>query len=383
LDRGLSPDECLEGPLPNGGKLALRRHKARWFTVRREFNGRVRLTAVDLFSGCGGLTQGLKRAGFRVVGAVDNDPLSVETYTANHPEVCVLETDIRNLTVGSFKRKVGLRKGELDLLAGCPPCQGFSTLRTLNGAYGVEDPRNDLLIEFQRFVEGLRPKAVILENVPGLAKDRRFVEFRKWMERLGYLGDNRVLNAADYGVPQRRRRLIYLASLGKSISFAPSSPSRKTVRDAIGSLPRPGVSGDPVHDIPERRTEKVLELIKRIPKNGGSRSDLPDDEQLECHRKCNGFHDVYGRMAWDDQAPTITSGCFNPSKGRFLHPTQNRAITMREAALLQGFPRRYNFPIPQNKSAVALMIGNALPPPFVAAHARNIRARLLGGRNGD
>lgn len=348
----------------------------------RGANGRDRLTAVDLFSGCGGLTQGLKKADFRVVGAIDNDPLSVETYTANHPEVCTFEMDIRDLTVGSFKRKTGLRKGELDLLAGCPPCQGFSTLRTLNGAVGVEDPRNDLLFEFQRFVEDLRPKAVMMENVPGLERDRRFKEFCTWMGQIGYIGDHRVLNAADYGVPQRRRRLIYLAGLGKPIPFAPPSPNRKTVRDAIGSLPRPGGSGDPVHDIPERRSEKVLELIKRIPKNGGSRSDLPDDEQLECHQKCNGFYDIYGRMAWDEPAPTITSGCFNPSKGRFLHPVQDRAITMREAALLQGFPRRYKFPTVQNKSAIASMAGNALPPPFIEAHARAVRAALLDGKKG-
>lgn len=340
----------------------------------------ARPTAVDLFCGCGGLTQGLKKAGFSVVGAVDNDPLSVQTYTANHPEVYVVENDIRNVTVGSFKKMVGLRKGELDLLAGCPPCQGFSTLRTLNGAVNVEDSRNDLLFEFQRFIQELRPKAVMMENVPGLERDRRFNKFCKWMEQLGYHGNHQILNAADYRVPQRRRRLIYLAGLGGPIPFALPSPSKKTVRDAIGSLSRPGASGDPVHDIPERRTKKVLDLIKRIPKNGGGRSDLPDDEQLECHRKCDGFHDIYGRMSWDDLAPTITGGCFNPSKGRFLHPSQNRAITMREAALLQGFPRRYKFPTVERKCSVALMIGNALPPPFIAAHARSIRTSLLNGK---
>ena len=118
-----------------------------------------------------------------------------------------------------------------------------------------------------------------------------------------------------------------------------------------------------------------MELIQRIPKNGGSRTDLPEEDQLECHKRCNGFKDVYGRMAWGDVAPTITSGCSNPSKGRFLHPEEDRAITLREAALLQGFPLRYKFPT-SNKSAVALMIGNALPPPFITAHARMIRDTL-------
>lgn len=130
-----------------------------------------------------------------------------------------------------------------------------------------------------------------------------------------------------------------------------------------------------MHDMPEHRTPKVMAIIKQIPKNGGSRRDLPDHLQLECHKRCNGFKDVYGRMAWNDVAPTITSGCFNPSKGRFLHPEEDRAITLREAALLQGFPRRYKFPI-NNKSAVALMIGNALPPPFIAAHGKSIREAL-------
>ena len=341
--------------------------------MRRNNGGKSTPTAVDLFCGCGGLTVGLKKAGFRVLGAVDIDPLSLETYRANHPEVMIWEVDIRELKVSTVKRALGLRKGALDLLAGCPPCQGFSTMRTLNGARRVEDPRNDLLFEFQRFVEELRPKAVMMENVPGLAKDRRFDEFCRFMEELGYKGEHRILNAADYGVPQRRRRLIYLAGLGEAVPFARPVRKKKTVRDAIGRLPKAGESGDPVHDMPERRTPKVIELIRRIPKNGGSRTDLPEEDQLECHKRCNGFKDVYGRMAWDEPAPTITSGCFNPSKGRFLHPEEDRAITMREAALLQGFPRRYKFLCTDNKSAIAWMIGNALPPPFIAAHAHQVR----------
>jgi len=346
--------------------------------VRRIYGKRFAHTAVDLFCGCGGLTVGLKRSGFRVLGAVDIDSLSLETYKANHPEVLTWEVDIRKLNAFIMMRALGLRRGELDLLAGCPPCQGFSTIRTLNGARRVEDPRNDLLFEFQRFVEELRPRAVMLENVPGLAKDRRFDEFCRFMETLGYLGEPRILNASAYGVPQRRRRLIYLAGFGCPIPFANPKRKKKTVRDAIGRLPEAGKSGDPLHDLPEHRTPRIMELIARIPKDGGGRTDLPEEDQLECHRRCNGFKDVYGRMAWDEPAPTITSGCFNPSKGRFLHPVEDRAITVREAALLQGFPRWYKFPGIHNKSAIAWMIGNALPPPFVAAHARNIRHMLCG-----
>lgn len=338
-------------------------------------------TAVDLFCGCGGLTVGLKKAGFQVIGAVDVDALSLKTYKANHRNVELWESDIRELEPADLLKKAGLNKGELDLLAGCPPCQGFSTMRTMNGAISVEDPRNDLLMEFQRFVEVLRPRAIMMENVPGLADDERFAKFCRRMKRLGYLGDHRVLNAAEFGVPQRRRRLIYLAGMGMEIPFADKTSRLKTVEDAIGGLPRAGESGDPVHDMPENRTQKVMEIIRRIPRNGGSRRDLPEEFQLECHKRCTGFNDVYGRMAWNDVAPTITSGCFNPSKGRFLHPEENRAITMREAALLQGFPRRYKFPTTNNKCAVALMIGNALPPPFIAAHGRSILRVLqnIGG----
>lgn len=352
----------------------MKRHDAR---ERKGFlNVDGRPTAVDLFCGCGGVTMGLKEAGFQVLGAVDIDPLSVKTYKMNHPEATMWETDIRELEPSELLEEFGLKEGELYLLAGCPPCQGFSTMRTLNGAVDVEDPRNDLLLEFQRFVEVFRPRAVMMENVPGLAEDERFSCFCSKLKRLGYLGHHRVLNAADYGVPQRRRRLIYLGGLGMVIPFADKVHKTKTVKDVIGGLPRVGESGDPLHDMPERRTSKVLELIRRIPKDGGSRTDLPEEDQLECHKRCNGFKDVYGRMAWDDVAPTITGGCFNPSKGRFLHPEEDRAVSMREAALLQGFPAHYKFPA-AGKIAVALMIGNALPPPFIEAHGRIIRKVLL------
>lgn len=338
---------------------------------------RSKLTAIDLFSGCGGLTLGLKRAGFKVLGAVDVDPLSIKTYKANHKEVKVWGVDIRNLKSTEIKSILGLRKGEPDLLAGCPPCQGFSTIRTLNGAYMIDDPRNDLLLEFLRFVEALRPRTVMMENVPGLAEDKSFEVFCIRMADLGYLGDYRILNAAEYGVPQRRRRLIYLAGRGIEIPFASRLSEIKTVWNAIGNLPKAGESGDPIHDMPEKRTPRIMELIRRIPRDGGSRDDLPEEYQLDCHKRCNGFKDVYGRMSWGGISPTITSGCFNPSKGRFLHPEEDRAITMREAALLQGFPRRYKFPTTDNKSAVALMIGNALPPPFITAHARQIAKMLF------
>ena len=349
--------------------------------AKKQKDGRKKIQraprAIDLFCGCGGLTQGLKKAGFRVVWAVDNDPTAVAAYKVNHKGVKVKIADIRTLDRAKIKRQLKLKKRALDLLAGCPPCQGFSTLRTANGAYSVDDKRNNLLHQFYIFAQMLLPKTVMLENVPGLAKTHRFKIFLANMRKLGYVGEFKVLDAADYGVPQRRRRLIYIAGHGFTASLAAPSKRLKSVRDAIAKLPFAGRSGDPLHDLPENRSKRVSELIKKIPKNGGSRTELPDTYVLQCHKEHDGYYDVYGRMHWDEVSPTITSGCFNPSKGRFLHPTQNRAITMREAALLQGFPRRYRFPAPHNKISIALMIGNALPPPFIAAHAREIRNQLF------
>ena len=328
--------------------------------------------AIDLFCGCGGLTVGLNKAGFKVVGAIDNEKLAIETYKANHPKVKLYFEDITKISPHTLLKDLGLKKGSLDLIAGCPPCQGFSAIRTLNGARVVDDPRNNLLWTFFAFIDACLPRAVMLENVPGLSKDIRFRKFLTRMEKLGYRGDFRILNAAEYGVPQRRKRLIYLAGRETEIPFAKPYKKRPSVWQAIGGLPPVGMSGDGLHDLPEKRTPKVMKIIKKIPKDGGSRTALPEENQLECHKRCNGFRDVYGRMSWNDIAPTITSGCFNPSKGRFLHPEENRAITMREASLLQGFPKKYKFPNVRSKTSIALMIGNALPPPFIKAHAKEI-----------
>jgi DNA (cytosine-5)-methyltransferase 1 len=332
--------------------------------------GVSRPLAIDLFSGCGGLTLGLRRAGFRVAGAIELDPLAVETYKANHKRTVVWPQDIRKVSARRVMRELKLRRGQLDLLAGCPPCEGFSSLRTLNGGQRVRDPRNNLIFEFLRFVRVVRPRTVMMENVPALRNNKRFVLLCRALRRMGYSYGFRVLNAADYGVPQRRRRLILLASRFGPIPFASPALRRRTVRGAIGRLPHPRKSRDVLHNIKEARTERIRDLIRRIPKNGGSRKDLGAKSQLSCHQKCDGFKDIYGRLAWNDVASTITSGCFNPSKGRFLHPSQNRTLTLREAALLQSFPKTYFFSLKRGKSSAAALIGNALPPEFVRRHAQ-------------
>lgn len=334
---------------------------------------RRKLTAIDLFSGCGGLTLGLKQAGFQVVAAVELDASAVATHRSNHPEVLVKHGDIRRLSPPGLRRALGLRAGELDLLAGCPPCQGFSALRTLNGAKDTADRRNRLIYQMLRFARAFRPKAVMMENVPALLHQKSFRRLGRGLEKLGYKLTFGVKNAANYGVPQRRRRLILLAGKAVEIPFAPESRRLRTVGGAIRRMPVVGRSRDPLHNMPEKRLTRIARLIRDIPKNGGSRTDLPMARQLPCHRKSDGFHDIYGRMSWSEVAPTITSGCFNPSKGRFLHPELDRNITMREAAILQGFPKKYFFDVSLGKEAIALLIGNALPPEFIRRNALSIR----------
>jgi DNA (cytosine-5)-methyltransferase 1 len=325
--------------------------------------------AIDLFAGPGGMTQGLRDAGIRVLGAIEVDALAAETYLANHPRVRLWNRDIRTVSSRGFARRLGLRQGDLDLVAACPPCQGFSSMRTLNGSWEVRDKRNDLVFELARFAEYLLPRRVMMENVTGLAEDRRLNMLVRRLKRAGYTTEWRIVNVAGFGVPQRRRRLVLFGSLDGPVVFPSESEERATVRDAIGQLPPAGQSGDPLHDIGETRSHQVMARIRAIPKDGGSRSALDMRQALECHMNLEGFHDVYGRMSWDAPAPTLTGGCINPSKGRYLHPQEDRAITLREAALLQGFPADYEFSLSRGKFAVAEMIGNALPPSFVAAHA--------------
>ncbi|MFC3716510.1 DNA cytosine methyltransferase [Luteimonas soli] len=348
--------------------------------TKRPKSAPKRMTAVDLFSGCGGLSYGLLKAKFQVVAAVEIDEKAQRTYELNHPDVRLFKQDIRQVSPLDVMRETGLRRGDLDLLAGCPPCQGFSRLRTKNQKIYVRDERNNLVSHFLRFVKVMRPKTVMLENVPALGKDGRFTKMKNRLAGLGYETVVHVLDAADYEVPQRRKRLIMLASRVCIPLIAPAAKERMTVRQALSGLVAPSRTTDKLHALPERRSEAVRKLISLIPKDGGSRSDLGPEHQLACHLRSDGFKDVYGRMSWDDVSPTITSGCHNPSKGRFLHPTRNRTITLREAALLQGFPRDYLFDVTHGKEAIALMIGNALPPPFIAAHAGSLRDGLLAAR---
>lgn len=336
---------------------------------------RRRPVAVDLFSGCGGLTLGLKQAGFRVAGAIEIEDVAAKTYRMNHRATQLWQGDIREIPATAVLRAIGLARGELDLLAACPPCQGFSTIRTRNRKNSVSDDRNDLIFEVARFARVMRPRAIMMENVPRLMHSHRFRRLVTILRSIGYECESRVLDAADYGVPQRRRRMILVCIRGGRPMFARESNARVSVRDAIGHLADPSDSTDELHRIDRRHSARVLRLIERIPKDGGSRSAL-EESVLRCHQDFDGFRDVYGRMNWAKVSPTITGGCVNPSKGRFLHPARDRAISLREAALLQSFPLRYKFSLDRGIYSAAQMIGNALPPEFIRRHAAAIRQAL-------
>jgi DNA (cytosine-5)-methyltransferase 1 len=360
-----------------------------------------RPTAIDLFCGAGGLTIGLKQAGFDVIAALDADKTAVETYRMNHGSSSEEEDGVqvwhdliqREGLALEIMSTVDLTPGELDLLAGCPPCEGFSDLRTLNGKYSYEEDekKNDLVYEYLRLVKEFEPKSIMMENVPGLARDDRMDKVLCELFSLGYGTELtsrddvlRILDASDYAVPQRRKRMVLIAGKGFGINFAEKAEYSRTVEDAIGHLPNPETGTekdreeDPLHYHGEQRTEEILNIMSRI-EPGQSRRDLPREDWLECQKNTDGFKDVYGRMERGDVAPTITSGCTNPSKGRFIHPDmdQNRAITLREAALLQTFPEDYEISMTRGKNKAAELIGDALPPEFVRRHANQIRASLL------
>ena len=256
------------------------------------------LTAVDLFCGVGGLSVGLKDAGFSVLGAVDVSGLALEGYRENHPGTTVWHQNIRSLPPKTMMKTLGLVPGQLDLLAGCPPCQGFSTMRTLRRGTSVADKRNSLVAQFGRYASVLQPRALMMENVPGLAEEAVLDRLVKRLEGLGYAITTGVHDAADFGVPQRRKRFVLVGIRnGERIDFAEPVSPRRTVRDALGNVPTPTESDDPLHIHGEQRTRRIRNLIAAIPPDGGGRKDLPRRRQLGCHKRTNGFFDVYGRMA--------------------------------------------------------------------------------------
>ena len=347
-------------------------------------NSRRVPVAIDLFAGGGALTVGLKRAGFSILAAVEIEKHAFATFTTNHPEAKAYKQDIR--TIAGSDLKALAPEGKIDLLAGCPPCQGFTSLTS---KYKRSDPRNDLILEMARLVEETRPQAVMMENVPGLAGRGKPLldEFLDRISRIGYEPNIDVLQVADYGVPQNRRRLVALAGLGYQIPMPKPTHSKdgkgdlipwRTVRDTIGDLAEPitlaaakersAVEHSNWHLI--RSMSQVNKLRLKHAKPNKAWTEIPEDLRPQCHKGTYyGFRNVYGRMAWDEVAPAITGGCTTLSKGRFGHPERDRTISVREAALLQTLPPDYRIDTPYIDHACNI-VGNALPCDFAEAVAR-------------
>ena len=316
----------------------------------------------------------MRQAGFEVKVAIEIDHYSAITYSLNHPSSIMIEKDIKEVDTSIIKKMIG--DEEIQLLAGCPPCQGFSSIRRLNKS-SVYDDRNSLIMDYLKFVADLRPMTIMLENVPRLIKYSLFSMVIKILNTLGYYISVKIVNVKDYGVPQRRIRLVLIGSRLGKIKVAEPTYERKTVKDAIGNLESIYKTKDPLHKIIAKHSNKVQKMISMVSKNGGSRRDLPIEYILDCHMKPNiGFYDVYGRLKWELPSSTITGGCLNPSKGRFLHPSEDRVITPREASLLQTFPQDYIFPLEIPKHDLARIIGEALPPKFSRIQCENIKSHL-------
>lgn len=328
------------------------------------------INAIDLFSGCGGLSTGLEYAGVKVTYAVEFDSKIASNYVINHPNTTMINCDIKEISDEEFF-KMGKN---IDLVAGCPPCQGFTRLNQKNAKNGYIDERNELILEYLRAVEIIKPEFVMMENVPQIVNYDKFKLTVKSLKKIGYDIDFKIINVKDFGVPQSRKRLVMIGSKHYKVKFPEKSHEPyRTVRDTIYNLESPYDCDDDIHKIFPNHTKKIKKIISLIPHNGGSRKDLPKKYWLECHKKKNvGYTDVYGRMYWDKPSSTITGGCLAPSKGRFLHPEQDRNISLREAALLQTFPKDYKFDLSCSKTLLAQMVGNAIPPKFAEFQGKYI-----------
>jgi DNA (cytosine-5)-methyltransferase 1 len=327
-------------------------------------------TALDLFAGAGGATQGLRDAGFDVVAAVENDRSAAVTWRMNHPGLLV-EEDIRDIDAADMLRQLRLRPGQIDLLKACPPCQGFSSLR---GRRPPDKRQNDLVLDALRLVDGTKPKAVLLENVPGLRSDPRFETLALGMRARGYTLRDYLVEASALGVPQRRRRLVVIAIHGLATplpdrfdALIPVAARRAamTAGEALAALAAELAPGDPWHRW-RQSSDIVARRIRAVPVNG-TRFDLPEDLRLACHERLKGPRGTpvraatgsYGRVRAEQPAPTMTTRCTTPASGPFIHPTEHRGLSLREAAALQTFPASYRWH--GGHDSVERQIGNALP----------------------
>jgi DNA (cytosine-5)-methyltransferase 1 len=350
----------------------------------------MRFSCVDAFSGAGGLSLGLHQAGFDVRLSFDFDSLSIETQKLNgryfSPSHIPLAASIQEMLGGNLLKRLGLKRGDLALLAGGPPCQGFSIQRIGED----DDKRNDLVHSFIKLVEEIFPRFFLMENVPGLLGQRGKETYQaatKMAAKLGYFVHAQILDAADFGVPQRRRRVFVVgeridSGLERFEFPIPNTPenSRIPVRKVISHLPIPPMDGSDHPMFMGHRRDRVSALNMRRLKAlgpGQDRQNLPASLLADCHKQdasVIGHRHVYGRMSWDEVAPTITARFDSFTRGQFAHPEQNRTISLREGALLQTFPEDYIFA--GNKVDIARQIGNAVPPTLAKSLGRQILKAL-------
>jgi DNA (cytosine-5)-methyltransferase 1 len=339
----------------------------------------------DLFCGAGGLTRGLERAGVRVKLGVDIDPACRYPYTRNNRAKFLLKS-VADLSAEDLTGGKSVRSYRL--LAGCAPCQPFSSYKQ---KVGTKDDRWRLLKEFERLADELDPDFITMENVPNLQYQKVFKAFVAALTARGFHVSYEVVDCADFGVPQRRRRLVLLASkLGPITLVRPKRKIKpKTVKQAIGKLPRLRAgsvsSKDPLHQSCEL-SELNLSRI-RASKPGGTWRDWDDELVAPCHRRTTGktYPGVYGRMAWNAPAPTMTTQYFAFGSGRFGHPSQARGISLREGAILQSFPRRYRF-IAEGETVrrktIGRLVGNAVPVKLAEAIGKTILVHAREYRTG-
>jgi DNA (cytosine-5)-methyltransferase 1 len=357
---------------------------------RKKLRSPDSVTACDLFAGAGGFSLGAHLAGIDVVAAVEWDRYACQTYRANLIDTSLASThlfecDITSLTPTKVMSECNFDKKPCDILLGGPPCQGFSVHR-LNDT-GVNDPRNELLLRYFEFVRVLRPIFFLVENVPGLLwpKHKKFLNaFYDLAVHTDYgVLQPQVLNAKDFGVPQNRRRVFILGYDRRRLTETKCWPPMPThaAPDHNDTLPtwltaagafKPALPGDP-NDIHMNHGPELLEVFARTPPNGGSRRD--SGRVLPCHAEHIGHHDVYGRINPSAPAPTMTTACINPSKGRFVHPTEHHGITLRQAARLQSFPDWFNFE--GGIMAGGQQVGNAVPVDLAKALLEPLRQEVL------
>ena len=325
------------------------------------------IRVADFFCGCGGTSAGLRTAGMRIIFGLDNDAEASATYRINFPDAAFIEKDILSVSTDEIVREIGDEDGPL-LISACAPCQPYSTFASARRA----DPRRRLLLRLLPVIRRLNPEFVLVENVPGLrsqfAPAGTFNRFKKALGSLGYYVESGVVDCQNYGVPQRRRRLLIMASRLGPIALPAPTHGRSsgvlpisTVADWIGDLP-PVQAGQKHPEIPNHMASGLTELnLRRLQATpeGGGRADWPEELRLTCHSNHRGHSDVYGRMRFDLPAPALTTKCTSISNGRFGHPRQDRPITVREAASLQTFPRDFNF-VGGIKSTTR-QVGNAVP----------------------